>query len=94
MPRHFLRDDDLPSAEQAEVLDLAVAMKKDKLSRPPRHISQIPPLSTRRSLSAPPPEVRPACSLTRMRRAKMLTCSLPTYGYLWVKTEGTCGAKH
>ncbi|MFE3451104.1 ornithine carbamoyltransferase [Nonomuraea sp. NPDC059194] len=29
MPRHFLRDDDLSPAEQAEVLDLAAAMKKD-----------------------------------------------------------------
>jgi ornithine carbamoyltransferase len=30
MPRHFLRDDDLTPAEQAEVLDLADAMKKDR----------------------------------------------------------------
>jgi ornithine carbamoyltransferase len=29
MTRHFLRDDDLTPAEQAEVLDLAAAMKKD-----------------------------------------------------------------
>jgi len=29
MPRHFLRDDDLTPAEQAGVLDLAEAMKKD-----------------------------------------------------------------
>ncbi|HLI42643.1 MAG TPA: ornithine carbamoyltransferase, partial [Streptosporangiaceae bacterium] len=29
-PRHFLRDDDLTPAEQAEVLDLADAMKKDR----------------------------------------------------------------
>ena len=29
MPRHFLRDDDLSPAEQAEVLDLAAAMKAD-----------------------------------------------------------------
>ncbi|WP_245641979.1 ornithine carbamoyltransferase [Nonomuraea candida] len=28
--RHFLRDDDLSPAEQAEVLDLAAAMKKDR----------------------------------------------------------------
>jgi ornithine carbamoyltransferase len=28
--RHFLRDDDLTPAEQAEVLDLAAAMKKDR----------------------------------------------------------------
>ncbi|MER7208809.1 ornithine carbamoyltransferase [Streptosporangium sp. NPDC000239] len=28
--RHFLRDDDLSPAEQAEVLDLATAMKKDR----------------------------------------------------------------
>jgi ornithine carbamoyltransferase len=30
MPRHFLRDDDLSPAEQAAVLDLAEAMKKDR----------------------------------------------------------------
>jgi ornithine carbamoyltransferase len=30
MPRHFLRDDDLSPAEQAEVLDLAAAMKADR----------------------------------------------------------------
>lgn len=30
MTRHFLRDDDLSPAEQAEVLDLAAAMKKDR----------------------------------------------------------------
>ena len=30
MPRHFLRDDDLSPAEQAEVLDLAGAMKADR----------------------------------------------------------------
>ncbi|GAA0933356.1 ornithine carbamoyltransferase [Nonomuraea longicatena] len=30
MTRHFLRDDDLTPAEQAEVLDLAAAMKKDR----------------------------------------------------------------
>ncbi|SDI39655.1 ornithine carbamoyltransferase [Sinosporangium album] len=30
MPRHFLRDDDLTAAEQADVLDLAAAMKKDR----------------------------------------------------------------
>jgi ornithine carbamoyltransferase len=29
MPRHFLRDDDLTPAEQAEVLDLAKAMKAE-----------------------------------------------------------------
>jgi ornithine carbamoyltransferase len=32
MPRHFLRDDDLTSAEQAQVLDLAKAMKADRLA--------------------------------------------------------------
>jgi ornithine carbamoyltransferase len=32
MPRHFLRDDDLTPAEQAEVLDLARAMKADRQS--------------------------------------------------------------
>src|SRR5215471_14518674 len=30
MPRHFLRDDDLTPAEQAEVLQLAAAMKADR----------------------------------------------------------------
>jgi ornithine carbamoyltransferase len=30
MPRHFLRDDDLTPAEQAQVLDLAKAMKADR----------------------------------------------------------------
>ena len=34
MPRHFLRDDDLDVAEQAEVLDLAVDMKADPLGYP------------------------------------------------------------
>ena len=32
MPRHFLRDDDLTPAEQAEVLDLAKRMKADRLA--------------------------------------------------------------
>jgi len=35
MPRHFLRDDDLAPAEQAEVLDLAGAMKADRLGHRP-----------------------------------------------------------
>jgi ornithine carbamoyltransferase len=35
MPRHFLRDDDLTAAEQAEVLGLAAAMKADRLARRP-----------------------------------------------------------
>jgi ornithine carbamoyltransferase len=35
MPRHFLRDDDLTPAEQAQVLDLAKAMKNDRLARRP-----------------------------------------------------------
>jgi ornithine carbamoyltransferase len=33
--RHFLKDDDLTPAEQAEVLDLAAAMKKDPIARRP-----------------------------------------------------------
>jgi ornithine carbamoyltransferase len=33
MLRHFLRDDDLSPAEQAEVLDLAAAMKADRHGR-------------------------------------------------------------
>lgn len=35
MTRHFLRDDDLTSAEQAQVLDLADALKADRFSRRP-----------------------------------------------------------
>jgi ornithine carbamoyltransferase len=35
MTRHFLRDDDLAPAEQAQVLDLAHAMKADRLARRP-----------------------------------------------------------
>jgi ornithine carbamoyltransferase len=35
MPRHFLRDDDLSPAEQAEVVDLADAMKSDRFARKP-----------------------------------------------------------
>jgi ornithine carbamoyltransferase len=34
-PRHFLRDDDLNPAEQAEVLDLAALMKADRFARKP-----------------------------------------------------------
>src|SRR3989337_2060630 len=35
MPRHFLRDDDLPPAEQAEGLDLADVLKKDRYAVQP-----------------------------------------------------------
>ena len=35
MPKHFLRDDDLTPAQQAEVLDLARVMKKDRFARRP-----------------------------------------------------------
>ncbi|HYN93934.1 MAG TPA: ornithine carbamoyltransferase [Pilimelia sp.] len=35
MIRHFLRDDDLSPAEQAEVLDLAVTMKADRYAHKP-----------------------------------------------------------
>jgi len=35
MARHFLRDDDLTPAQQAEVLDLARVMKKDRFARRP-----------------------------------------------------------
>ena len=34
-PRHFLRDDDLSPAEQAEVLDLADVLKADRFARRP-----------------------------------------------------------
>src|SRR4051794_22597342 len=33
--RHFLRDDDLQPAEQAEILELAATLKKDPMSRRP-----------------------------------------------------------
>jgi ornithine carbamoyltransferase len=35
MTRHFLRDDDLSPAEQAEILDLALEIKHDRFSRRP-----------------------------------------------------------
>ncbi|MGB3413593.1 MAG: ornithine carbamoyltransferase [Microbacteriaceae bacterium] len=35
MTRHFLRDDNLSPKEQAEVLDLALALKKDRFSEKP-----------------------------------------------------------
>ena len=35
MTRHLLRDDDLSSAEQSEILDLAVALKRDRFSLTP-----------------------------------------------------------
>ena len=35
MTRHFLRDDDLSPAEQSEILDLAIELKKDRYSRRP-----------------------------------------------------------
>jgi ornithine carbamoyltransferase len=57
-PRHFLRDDDLSPAEQAEILDLADAMKADRFGyRPlagPRSVAVLfdkPSLRTRVSFS-------------------------------------------
>jgi ornithine carbamoyltransferase len=57
--RHFLRDDDLNPAEQAQVLDLAAALKKDRFSsRPlagPRSVAVLfdkPSLRTRFSFDA------------------------------------------
>ena len=35
MVRHFLRDDDLTPAEQAEVLDLAARLKADRFAAKP-----------------------------------------------------------
>ncbi|GLE53309.1 ornithine carbamoyltransferase [Mycobacterium montefiorense] len=35
MPRHFLRDDDLSPAEQADILELAAELKKNPFSRRP-----------------------------------------------------------
>jgi ornithine carbamoyltransferase len=59
MTRHFLRDDDLTPAEQAEVLDLAAAMKADRYGhRPlagPRAVAVVfdkPSLRTRVSFDA------------------------------------------
>jgi len=59
MPRHFLRDDDLIPAEQAAVLDLAEAMKKDRFGyrtlAGPRAVAVLfdkPSLRTRVSFSA------------------------------------------
>jgi ornithine carbamoyltransferase len=58
MARHFLRDDDLSPAEQAEVLDLALVMKADRLGfRPlagPKTVALLfdkPSLRTRVSFS-------------------------------------------
>jgi ornithine carbamoyltransferase len=58
MTRHFLRDDDLSPAEQAEVLDLAAAMKKDRFGWPvlagPRAVAVLfdkPSLRTRVSFT-------------------------------------------
>ena len=58
MLRHFLRDDDLSPAEQAEVLDLAAAMKADRFGRPvlagPRSVAVLldkPTLRTRVSFA-------------------------------------------
>ena len=58
MPKHFLRDDDLTHAQQAEVLGLAAAMKKDRFaSRPlegPRAVAVLfdkPSLRTRVSFT-------------------------------------------
>lgn len=35
MTRHFLRDDDITPAEQAEILDLAIELKKDRWAQKP-----------------------------------------------------------
>ncbi len=35
MTRHFLKDDDLTSAEQLEILELAIELKKDRFSQKP-----------------------------------------------------------
>ena len=60
-PRHFLRDDDLSPAEQAEVLSLARAMKADRFGyRPlagPRTVAVLfdkPSLRTRVSFTVGP----------------------------------------
>jgi ornithine carbamoyltransferase len=46
MPRHFLRDDDLAPAEQAEVLDLAAALKAGRFGHRP--------LARPRTVAVPP----------------------------------------
>ena len=58
MTRHFLRDDDLSPAEQAEVLDLAARLKRDRFAlsplRGPRTVALImdkPTLRTQTSFS-------------------------------------------
>ena len=58
IPKHFLRDDDLSPADQAGVLDLADAMKKDRFGRQalagPRAVAVLfdkPSLRTRVSFS-------------------------------------------
>ncbi len=58
MLRHFLRDDDLSPAEQAEVLELAAAMKADRFGLPvlagPRTVAVLldkPSLRTRVSFA-------------------------------------------
>ena len=49
MPHRFLRDDDLAQAEPAEVLDLAGAMKADRLGhRPPAGPRTVAVLPTHR----------------------------------------------
>ena len=35
MTRHFLKDNDITSAEQAEILEVAIALKKDRFSQKP-----------------------------------------------------------
>jgi ornithine carbamoyltransferase len=58
MPRHFLRDDDLTQPEQAQVLELAAALKRDRFARRPLNGPQVvallfdkPSLRTRTSFT-------------------------------------------
>ncbi len=69
MVRHFLRDDDLSPAEQADVLDLADRMKADRLGFPrPARESRSPP-SSRRTPPAPACRSRSASASSAASRS-------------------------
>ena len=65
MTRHFLRDDDLTPAEQAEVLDLAAAMKADRFAERSRW-----PARSRWRCSSTSLDPHPALVRGRHRRAR------------------------
>ena len=86
MPRHFLRDDDLSPAEQAEVLARAAAMKADRFAeRPlagPRTVAVLfdkPSTRTRISFSVGIAELAGTrCWSTRSRRSSAAVSRSPT----------------